>query len=146
MIELANCFLAIVLFCICSSFLIQWCHSVSLRYDVKKEDLIKLLIIALRKSADTITFSLIIFVGVSEIWEAFFVSKSKIYFPVPWIYLGGFCIWLLLLKLDKWHFLQENKNMNTGESWESLLHLRKNCLVLPMSLFQFWLGQSFHLS
>ena len=31
----------------------------------------------LRKSANTSTFSWIIFVGISEIWEAFLVSKWK---------------------------------------------------------------------
>ena len=141
MIELAKCLLAIVLFCICF-FLMQWCHICILKIWRKE----RRLIIALRKSADTSTFSLIIFVGASKVLEAFFVSKSKTYFPMSWIYLGGFCISLLILKLDIWYIVQKNQNLNNEESWYSLLHLRKNCLILPMSSFQFWHGQNFHLS
>ena len=40
----------------------------------------ELLILAHRKSANTLTFSLIIFVGISEIREIFLVSKRKNYF------------------------------------------------------------------
>ena len=47
-----------------------------------KEDVMKLLITVYRKSTNTSIFSLIIFVGISEIREAFLDSKSKIYFSM----------------------------------------------------------------
>ena len=64
--ELVKCFVA--------------CSFVSnLKYGGNKEDLMELLILVNRKSANISAFPLIIFVYISEIWQAFLVFKSRIF-------------------------------------------------------------------
>ena len=63
-------------------FLCNGIISSNLRQDRNKEYLMGLLILVHRESAKMWTYSLIIFVVISETWESFLVSKSKISFSV----------------------------------------------------------------
>ena len=58
----------------------------------------ELLILVHRKSANASTFSVITFVHILEIWEAFLVSESKIYFSV----YSYFCKKIFLLLYLAW--------------------------------------------
>ena len=63
-------------------FLCNDVTSANLRHDGNKENLMELLILVLKKSANTSTVSLIIFVSISKIWEDFLISKLSFFFDV----------------------------------------------------------------
>ena len=64
-----------------------------------------------RKSANTSTFSLIVFVGISEIWDAFLVSKWKSFFSMSCVvtsvrenlFLPLYLAWMV--RIFGWFFL-----------------------------------------